>query len=170
VIVTDVLFTVITLGLNLFAMWLMADVQTREAFIFAPFLVAASLILAGKGADLLHRKWSEYEAMENERLGRKDITEPNVLPNPMLDVARLSKQLMAICDATVVLMLAPVTLLMSFDSLANSAPDMLWPVTIASSAGCAMGVLAWIVAPSSNNRPARRSRSYLPSTDSDDGE
>lgn len=144
VIMIDLSHLLAALTLNLFAVWLVAGVQTREAFVSAPFIVAASLALVAKGGALLHRKWNEYVAMEREAEGI--IPDDPVWRNPILTVAVSNKLTVELNNALAVVTLPLVTLYLSFSALAKDFPADFWPVVILSLSACYVGIAGWITA------------------------
>lgn len=88
VVVIDIIFHILVVGLNVFAVYLLVAFDSATAYGFAAYTVAASVGLTAKGALMLHRKWNEYVAMEEEaQNSRGDWRNPGLRPKPQNKLA-----------------------------------------------------------------------------------
>src|SRR6185503_327355 len=102
VVMVNLIFTPTVVAMALFGVYLVTVVRTPQAYLFAPYVVAGSMALTAKGAVLLHRKWSEYEATEkkSEQPSDRDLIRP--WHNPSVDLSMQNKLAVGIANGLAV--------------------------------------------------------------------
>jgi hypothetical protein len=109
VILVNVVFNTLAVGMGLFSVYLVTVVRTPQAFTFAPYVVAGSLAMTAKGGFLLHRKWREYDKAETT-----DQQKAGAWRNPSIDVTKDSRSSVLLANILAVAAIALPVLLYSY--------------------------------------------------------
>ncbi len=103
VVMTSVGYNAIVLAMSVYAVHTVRTARTAFDYTVALYIVAASMFVAAKGAELIHqRKWAEYDLIEKQA----EAKSPEALVNPSVHVAAQSRANVKIVNIGLVATLA----------------------------------------------------------------
>jgi hypothetical protein len=145
VVLTTVGYNLAVYGASLYAVQVMRTARTVFDYTVALYIIASALVMAAKGAEMVHRKWGEYARVEQFAESAADGAPPGfrVWHNPSLDVSTQSRSsvrnINILAVATLVGLVVVVScfqiLVMTDFNLLASALRVLPPLIIAGYAG-----------------------------------
>ncbi len=108
VVLTSVGFNIVVYGASLYAMHVVRTARTVFDYTVALYIIASALVMAAKGAEMLHRKWNENVAMEVASL-----KQPGAWYNPSVEVSAKSRGSVKVINILVVALLAGFVIVVS---------------------------------------------------------
>ncbi len=137
VVMVSVGFNLAVYAASLYAVHTVKTARTLLDYTVALYIIASALVMAAKGAEMLHRKFGEYAAMELA----SEKANPQALQNPSVHVSAQSRSSVMVINILAVLTLAGLIIIVAGYQIIRqaSAPEaaacILPPLLIAAYAG-----------------------------------